>query len=57
MERDQLEDQSVDRKILLKWIFKKCVGYGLDLVHDRNGWREVYGNEIPRSIKCGEFLN
>jgi len=29
-ERDQLEDQGIDGRIILKRIFKKGLGYGLD---------------------------
>ena len=47
-QRDHLEDQGVDGRIILRWIFRK--------------WDEVEGtcksnNETSGSIKCGEFLD
>jgi hypothetical protein len=40
--RDYLEDQGVDVRIILKWIFKKWGGGDLDwidMVQDRDRWR------------------
>ena len=38
-----LEDEGVDRKVILKWIFKKWdVGMDLfDLAQDRDRWRNL----------------
>jgi len=41
MERDHLEDPSVDGRIILKWIFSSC----------------KRSNELPCSIKGAEFLD
>jgi len=40
-ERDHLEDTGVDRRIILRWIFRKWNGGmdWIDLVQDRNSWR------------------
>ena len=42
-DRGHLEDEGVDRKVILKWIFKKSdVGMDLvDLVQDRGRWRNL----------------
>jgi len=42
-DRGHLEDEGVDRKVILKWIFKKLdVGMDLvDLVQDRGRWRNL----------------
>jgi hypothetical protein len=59
--RDHLEDLGVDRKIVLKWIFKKWDGeHGLDF--SGSGWGQVAGagecgNEHSGSIKCEEILD
>jgi hypothetical protein len=57
---DHLEDQGVDGRIILKWIFKKWDG-GMDwigMAQDRDRWRaRECGNEPAGSIKCGEFLD
>ena len=39
-EREHLEDICIDRKMILKWIFKKWFGSmdWIDLTHDRDGW-------------------
>jgi hypothetical protein len=39
-----LEDQGVEERIILKWIFKECVGRGmdwLDVAHDRERGEDV----------------
>jgi hypothetical protein len=40
-DRDHLEDLSMDGRIKLKWIFKKCDGgmNGVDLAQSRTRWR------------------
>ena len=47
-----LENQGVDGKIILRWIFQE-VGRGgmdwMDLAQERDGWRELANG----SIKCG----
>jgi hypothetical protein len=45
-ERDHWGDQDVDRRIILRWIFRKLekvVGTGLALAQDRNRWRALVG--------------
>ena len=38
-ERDHLEEPGVDRRIILRWIFRKCDGgmVWIDLAQDRTG--------------------
>ena len=42
-ERDHLEGPDVDRRIILKWIFKKFGGVmdWIDLAQDRDRWRAL----------------
>ena len=60
-ERDHLEDTGVDRRIILRWIFRKWdMGYGLDGCG--SGLGQVTGTckcgyEQSGSIKCGELLD
>jgi len=60
-ERDHLEDPGADGRIILRWIFRKWVGWhGLDWSVSGYGWVAgtcKRGNEPPGSIKCGEFLD
>jgi hypothetical protein len=56
-ERDQFRDSSIDGRIILRWIFRKCdVGAWTGLSWLRRGTGE-WGNGPSGSIKCGEFLN
>jgi hypothetical protein len=55
-EGDHLGDPGVDRRIILKWIFKKWDGAWIGLSWFRIGTGEC-GNEPSGSIKCGEFLD
>jgi hypothetical protein len=59
-ERDHLEDQDVDGRIILKRVFKKSdEGHGTELIWLRTGHVVgccKCGNEPSVSIKCGAFL-
>jgi hypothetical protein len=58
-ERDRLEDLGVNRRIILKWIFKKLyVGYGpnwTSLLVEQEQVASSFecGNETSGSVKCG----
>jgi len=60
-ERDHLEDEGVDVRIILRWVYRKWdSGHGLDL--RGSGQRQVTdcckcGNDLSGSIKSGEFLD
>jgi hypothetical protein len=60
-ERDHLEDPSVDKRIILGWIFRKWdvrAWTELILIRIGTGGRHFKrGNEPSGSIKCGEFLD
>ena len=60
-EGDHLEDQVVDGKIILRWIFMKWeVRVWIEsswLRIGTDGSTYECGNEPSGSIKCGEFLN
>jgi hypothetical protein len=51
----------IDGRIILRWILRKWrMLWGLDGVG--SGYRQLvstceYGNELPGSIKCGDFLD
>jgi len=56
-----LEDPGVDRRIILRWIFRNW-DEGVGLVGAGSGEGQVAdtcecGNEPLGSIKCGEFLD
>jgi len=56
MERDHLEDLSVEERIILKWIFKICNGEAwIGMIWLRIGTGEC-GSGKSGSIKCGIFL-
>jgi hypothetical protein len=60
VKRDNLEDLSVNLRIILKWIFKKWSGAGPIMMWVRLGQMAVSlecGNKPPGSIKCGVFLD
>jgi hypothetical protein len=61
MERNHLQYLTVDRRIILKWIFNKGMRRnGLDCPASRKGQVAgtcECGNEASGSIKCGEFLD
>ena len=42
-ERDHLEDPGTDRRIILKWIFRKWDGdmYWIDVARDKDRWRAL----------------
>jgi hypothetical protein len=48
MERDYLEDPGIDRRVILKWIFKLWdVGMDwIDLAQNRNRWRALVNAEM-----------
>ena len=57
-ERDHLEDPGVDRRIILRWIFRKWEGFvGTGWSGLRIGRGGGHGNELSGSIKCREFLD
>ena len=53
-----MEEQDVDGRIILKWIFRKW-DEGMDwigLTKDRDRGAYEGGNKLSVSIQCGEFL-
>jgi hypothetical protein len=57
MERDHLEDQGVDGRIILKSIFESGMGSmdGIGLTQDRGRWRALVNAVTFGFPKCGEF--
>jgi len=57
--KEHSEDSGADWRVILKWIFRKCVGIDcIDLAQDK--WVAgpcKRGNERSRSIKRGDFLS
>jgi hypothetical protein len=58
-DRDHLEDQGIDWRIMLRWIFRKWDGEAWNgLIWLRLGTGACKcGNEPSGSIKCGKFLD
>jgi len=60
-ERDHLEDQGVDGRMILRWIFRTWD----EGVRTGSSWLGIgtgggpceCGNELSGSIKCGEFFD
>jgi hypothetical protein len=61
VESGHLEDLGVNRRVLLKWIFKRWNGgmYCIDPAQNRDRWPVFCkcGNELSLSIQYGEILN
>ena len=60
VKRDNLEDVSVNVRIILKWIFKKWNGAGPILMWVRMGQKVMSlecGNKALGFIKCGLFVD
>jgi hypothetical protein len=60
-ERSHMEDLGVDMRIILKWVFKKQDGGGVDWIdlaqeRDRVAGFGEHGIESSGSVKCDEFL-
>jgi hypothetical protein len=59
-ERDHLEDQGVDVRIILRWNFRKWVGAWTGLIWLKIGTgADTFkrDNKPSGSIKCGQFLD
>ena len=60
-EGNHSEDLGIDERVMLKYIFKNCLGKDrLDLCISEHGQIEgscKCGNELLCSVKCGEFLD
>jgi hypothetical protein len=58
-DRDHLEDQGIDGRIILRWILRKWDwGAWTGLIWPRLGTGPCKcGNEPLDSIRCGEFLD
>ena len=61
-ERGHWEDQDIDGRIILRWIFRKLegvMGTGWSWLRIGTGGAGIFkhGNELSGSIKCGEFLD
>jgi hypothetical protein len=57
-----LGDPGIDGRIILRWIFRKWDVRGMDWIElaqdrDRGAVTCECGNELPGSIKCGEFFD
>ena len=58
--RDHFADPGIDRRIILRWIFRKWdvgVWTGSSWLRIGSGGGHLYGNEPSGSIKCGGFLD
>ena len=59
-ERDNMEDPSAEGSIILRWIFRKCVGDmdWIDLAQDRDRWRALVNVEMNLRFRynAGNFL-
>ena len=55
---DHVQDPGVDGRIILRWIFKKEVGWGvmdwIDLAQDRDRWRELVNAEMNLLVPQNE---
>ena len=61
-EREHLEEPIVGGRIILRWIFRKWDGGGMDwteLAQDSDWWWALVNAvmNLRGSIKCGEFLD
>jgi len=57
--KNHLEDAGIDGSIILRWIFRKCLGGGgidwIDLAEDRDRWRAVV-NAVMNLMRIGPCI-